>query len=46
MNLGIELRELKAATVIGIYQPVEEDLIEASDVRAKCVLPVYCTALY
>ena len=39
MNLGIELRELKAATVIGIYQPVEEDLIEASEMSGPSV---YC----
>ena len=31
MNLGMEPRELKADTVIGIYQPVE-DQIETSDV--------------
>ena len=28
--------------MIGIYQPVEEDQIEASDVRAKSVLPGAC----
>ena len=43
MNLGMEPRELKAGTVIGIYQPVEEDQIEASDVRAQNVLPGACT---
>ena len=36
MNLGMEPRELKAGTVIGIYQPVEEDQI---DFRATSVLP-------
>ena len=38
----MEPRELKAGTVIGIYQPVEKDQIEASDVRAKSVLPGAC----
>ena len=42
MNLGMEPRELKAGTVIGIYQPVEEDQIETTDVRAKSVLPGAC----
>ena len=42
MNLGMEPRELKADTVIGIYQPVEEDQIETSDVRALSVLPGAC----
>ena len=38
----VEPCELKAGTVIGIYQPVEEDQIEASDVQAKSVLPGAC----
>ena len=42
MNLGMEPHELKAGTVIGTYQPVEEDQIEASDVRAQSVLPGAC----
>ena len=42
MNLGMEPCELKAGTVIGIYQPVEEDQVEASDVQAKSVLPGAC----
>ena len=42
MNLGMEPRELKAGTVIGIYQPVEKDQIEASDVRTQSVLPSAC----
>ena len=42
MNLGMEPRELKAGTVIAIYQPVEEDQIEMSDVRAQSVLPGAC----
>ena len=42
MNLGMEPRELNAGTVIGMYQPVEEDQIEASDVRAQSVLPDTC----
>ena len=36
-NLGTESLELKAGTVIGIYQPVEDDEIERVDVRAKSV---------
>ena len=43
MNLGREPRELKAGTVIRIYQPVEEDQIEASEVRAQSVLPGACS---
>ena len=43
MNLGMEPRELKAGTVIRIYQPVEEDQIEASEVRAQSVLPGACS---
>ena len=42
MNLSMEPLELKAGTVIGIYQPVEKDQIEASDVRAKSILPRAC----
>ena len=37
MNLGKEPRELKAGTVIRIYQPVEYDHIETADVQAKSV---------
>ena len=42
MILGMEPRELKAGTVIGIYQPVEKDQIKTTDVRAKSVLPGAC----
>ena len=42
MNLGMGPRKLKAGMVIGIYQPVEEDQKEASDVLAKSVLPGAC----
>ena len=45
MNLGMEPRELKAGTVIGIHQPVKEDQIKASDVQAKSVLPGACPDL-
>ena len=43
MNLGTEPRELKAGTIIGIYQPVDEDQIEAAEVQAKSVLPGACS---
>ena len=42
MNLGTEPRELKAGTIIGVYQPIEEDQIEATEVQAKSVLPGAC----
>ena len=42
MNLDMKPLELKAGTVIGIYQPVEEGQIKALDVRAKSVLPGAC----
>ena len=42
INLGMEPRELMAGTVFRIYQPVEEDQIEATDVQAKSVLPGAC----
>ena len=42
MNLGMEPRELKTCTVIEIYQPVEKDQIETSDVQAKSVLLETC----
>ena len=35
MNLGMKPCELKAGTVIGIYQPVEEDQIEMADVQPR-----------
>ena len=43
MNLGTEPRELKAGTIIGVYQPVDEDQIEAAEVQAKSVLPGACS---
>ena len=42
MNLGTEPRELKAGTIIGIYQPIEEDQVEDTDVQAKSILPGAC----
>ena len=39
MNLDTEQRELKASTIIKIYQPVEEDQVEAVEVQAKRILP-------
>ena len=42
MNQSMKPQELKAGTVIGIYQPVEEDQIEMTHVRAKSVLPGAC----
>ena len=42
MNLGTEPRELKADTIIGVYQPIDEDQIEATEVQAKSVLPRAC----
>ena len=42
MNLGMKPRELEAGMVIRIYQPVEEDQIVASDVRAKSLMPGAC----
>ena len=39
MNLGMEPRKLEARTVIGVYQPVEDDQIERADVGVKSVLP-------
>ena len=42
MNLRMEPRELKAGTVIKIYQPVEKNQIKASNVRAQSVLPGTC----
>ena len=38
----MKFRELNASTVIGIYQPVEEDQIEVSNVQAESVLPEVC----
>ena len=43
MNLGTEPRELKAGIIIGVYQPVDEDQIEAAEVQAKSVLPGACS---
>ena len=42
MNLGTGPRELKADTTIGVYQPIEEDQIEAAEVEAKSMLPGAC----
>ena len=42
MNLGTEPRELKAGTIIGIYQPIEEDQVEAAEVQVKSILPRAC----
>ena len=42
MNLGTGPRELKADTTIGVYQPIEEDQIEASEVKAKSVRSGAC----
>ena len=42
MNLSTEPRELKADTVIGIYQPIEEDQVEDTEVQAKSILPAAC----
>ena len=42
MNLGTEPREQKAGTIIGIYQPIEEDQVEDTDVKAKSILPGAC----
>ena len=42
MNSGTEPRELKAGTVIGIYQPIKEDQVEAAEVKAKSILPRAC----
>ena len=42
MNLGTEPRELKAGTIIGIYQPIDEDQIEDAEVQAKSILPGAC----
>ena len=41
-NLGTEPRELKAGTIIGIYQPIEEDQVEDTEVQAKSILPGAC----
>ena len=46
MNLGMEPRELKADMVIGIYQPVEEDQIEASDVQAMSICCFYALKVF
>ena len=42
MNLCTEPWELKAGTIIGVYQPIEEDKKEAAVVQAKSVLPGAC----
>ena len=39
MNLSTEPRELEAGTIIGIYQPIEEDQVEDTEVQAKSILP-------
>ena len=38
INLCAEPQELRMVTIIGIYQPVEEDQIREVDVRAQSVL--------
>ena len=42
INLGTEPRELKAGTITGVYQPIEEDQIEAAEVQTNSVLPGAC----
>ena len=42
MNLGTEPLELKAGTIIGISQPIEEDQVEDTEVQAKSILPGAC----
>ena len=42
MNIDKELQELKAGTIIRIYQPIKEDQVEAAEVQTKSILPGAC----
>ena len=42
MNLGTKPSELKAGTVIRVYQLVEEVQIETAEVQANSVQPAAC----
>ena len=38
LNLSSEPQELKSGSVIGLYQPIEEDQIEEAPIRARSIL--------
>ena len=42
LNLGMEPRKLEAGTVIGVYQPVEDDQIERAGIKTRGELPGVC----